>query len=110
LSRWISRDAAAALWGSWVTITIVLPKVLVELLQQREHVAGAVGVEVTGRLVGEDDVGIGHDRTSDGDALLLAAGELAGEVIEAILQADELQRGRARLATASFAQRCELQR
>src|ERR687883_1530576 len=43
--------------------------------QQVEDLAGGLGVEVAGRLVGEDDGGLARQRTGDGDALLLAARE-----------------------------------
>ncbi len=42
---------------------------------------GRVGVEIAGRLVGEDDFGVSDDGAGDGDALLLTAGELVGVVI-----------------------------
>ncbi len=54
----------------------------VEVREDREHVLGGVRVEVAGRLVGEDQRGVGDDRAGDGDALLLAAGELGGEVVQ----------------------------
>ena len=38
-------------------------------------------VEVAGRLVGEEQRRLGDDRARDRDALLLAAGELAGRVL-----------------------------
>ncbi len=50
---------------------------LAELAEELEdHLAG-VRVEVAGRFVGEDDLGIVDQRAGDGDALLLAAGKLA---------------------------------
>jgi hypothetical protein len=56
--------------------------------QQLEHVGAGPGVEVAGRLVGEDDGRFGDEGTGDGDALLLAAGELGGPVGAAIAEAD----------------------
>ena len=47
------------------------------------------GVEVAGRLVGQDDVGVVDQRPGDGHALLLAAGELRGPVVEPVAQADQ---------------------
>ena len=41
-----------------------------------EHVVGGLGVEIAGRLVGEQDARAVGDRAGDGDALLLAAREL----------------------------------
>src|SRR5690606_23298817 len=46
-------------------------------------------VEGAGGLIAEQDAGALGDGAGDGDALLLAAGELAGEVIGAVGQADE---------------------
>ena len=40
-----------------------------------------MGVEIAGGFVGEDDFGVGDDGAGDGDALLLAAGELVGVVV-----------------------------
>ena len=45
-------------------------------------------VEVAGRLVGEEQRRLVHQRAGDGDALLLAAGELARQVVLAVGQAD----------------------
>ena len=38
-------------------------------------------IEVAGRLVGEQHVGIGDDRAGDRDALLLAARKLGGRMV-----------------------------
>ena len=45
-------------------------------------------VEITGRLVGADDGGIGRDGARHGDALLLAARELGGVMGETRAKAD----------------------
>ena len=47
----------------------------IEFLQQGHHFVAIGGVEVTGRLVGQDDFGIGDDGTGYGDTLLLTATE-----------------------------------
>ena len=44
-----------------------------------EHLVRGRGVEGAGRLVGQDDGGVGDQRPGDRDALLLAAGELRGQ-------------------------------
>ena len=49
-------------------------------------------VEIAGRLVGEQDGRVVDERACDGDALLLAAGELAREVVLAALQPEEVER------------------
>ncbi len=58
-----------------------LLKLAVELFQQVEDLAAGGAVEIAGRLVGDQQVGVGDDRPGDGDALLLAAGELARIVV-----------------------------
>ena len=44
----------------------------------------ALGVEVSGRLVGEDNRGAGRERARDGDPLALTGGELGGPVARAV--------------------------
>ena len=68
-----------------------LLELAVELLEQVEDLLGAVAVEVAGRLVGDEQVRVGHDRPGDRHALLLAAGELPGIVVLASFQADDPQ-------------------
>ena len=60
-------------------------------------------VEVAGRLVGDQDRGVGRKRAGERDALLLAAGELRRIVVEPLGKADrgELLRARASNASAS---------
>src|SRR3954452_19689043 len=53
-------------------------EVLVDAQQRIHHNLGVAGIERGDRLVGEDDVGLLHQRAGDRDALLLAAGELVG--------------------------------
>ncbi len=50
----------------------------VDVAQELEHAAGGALVEVAGRLVGDQDGGIVHQRPRDRDPLLLPARELAG--------------------------------
>jgi len=52
-------------------------------------------VEIAGRLVGDEDRRIGHQRTRECDALLLTAGQLCRIVVAALRKADcrELTRG-----------------
>ena len=72
--------------------------------QQIEDGLAAARVEVAGRLVGEQQHRIGHQRAGDGDALLLAARQLGGAPVGgAAGDADLLERlagARARLAPA----------
>src|SRR6188508_106295 len=64
---------------------------LVQRLQQVQDLVARLPVEITRRLVAEQQRRVRHDRARDADALLLAAGELARPVLRAILQADEAQ-------------------
>ncbi len=61
-------------------------------LAENFHDDGFVGfVEIAGGLVGEDELGLIDQGAGDGDALLLAAGELGGEMRQAIAQAHAAQ-------------------
>ena len=51
----------------------------VEAVEGVEDFKAGFGVEVACGFVGENEERVVHERTSDGDALLLAAGELVGE-------------------------------
>jgi hypothetical protein len=60
-------------------------------------------VEISGRLVGHDDGGIGRERASQRDALLLAAGEFGRIMVEPLAKSDGFQlapRARHRIALA----------
>ena len=69
----------------------------VQLLQQRHDLEARRGVERAGRLVGENQLGVVDQRARDGDALLLAAGELRRGVVLARREPD-LRELRARAA------------
>ena len=49
-------------------------------------------VEVAGRFVGEHDFRIVDEGTRDAHALLLASGELRGQVFGAVFEADAIER------------------
>ena len=72
----------------------------VELLEERHDLLAGLGVEITGRLVGEDDGRIVDEGARDGDALALAAGEFVGFVAHALAEADVFERA-ARLVHAA---------
>ena len=55
--------------------------------QQKEHIFTGSAVQVSGGLVGQDDFRLREQGPGDGDTLLLAAGEVVGEVLELILEA-----------------------
>ena len=71
--------------GSCVTITIVIPRSLSFWKMPMISTTGAA-VEVAGRLIGEHDFRIVDQGTRDRDALLLAAGKLAGMMIFAAVK------------------------
>ncbi len=60
---------------------------LIQFAQDRQHFLAGLGVQCAGRLVRQDNFAAVDQRTGDADALLLAAGKLAGLVILASLQA-----------------------
>jgi hypothetical protein len=60
----------------------------VEFEQKLENVSAVGGVEVAGGLVGEHDGRVQDEGAGEGDALLLAAGELDGVMIHAVTEAD----------------------
>ena len=70
-----------------------------QILEQAHDFVGGAGVEVAGGLVGEQDDRVIDQGAGDGDALLLAAGELVGLVLHTAFQAHELQ-GRYRTVAA----------
>ena len=53
----------------------------VELLQEAQHLPAGVGVQGAGGLVGQDDRGVSRQGPGDGHPLLLAAGQLGGEIL-----------------------------
>ena len=53
------------------------------------HLHAQLGVEIAEGLVEEEDLGIAHDGPAHGDALALAAGELAGKAVQQRLQAQD---------------------
>ena len=63
----------------------------VDLAEQVHDFEREVGIEVSGRLVAEDDQGIVHQCPRDGDPLLFAAGQLQRKRIHPMLQADPFQ-------------------
>ena len=63
------------------------------------------GIEIAGRLVGEQKAWCVDERAGDGNALLLAARKLARRVALPIAEADELQRLTRPLGSHGAAQR-----
>ena len=68
-----------------------------QLLHHVEHLFDHLGVEGGGGLVEEHDFGLHGERAGDGDALLLAAGELAGVLVGLFGDADAVEQAHGRL-------------
>ena len=79
---------SASSW-SWVTITVALREALEHFLDLAAHGLAQLDVETRQRLVEQEAVGVADDGAGDGDALLLAFGDLAGQAVEDM---GELQR------------------
>ena len=60
----------------------------VQAVEDLDDLLARLGIQVSGRLVGQDDFRIVDQGAGNGDPLLLTAGELKGPVVEAIGQAD----------------------
>ena len=99
----IRRPASAATSRSWVTTTTATPRSALRPPEDAHHVLAAAGVEVAGRLVGEQQRRLADQRAGDGDPLLLATGELARPVPEPVAQPDRVQRGGRPLAALLLA-------
>ena len=88
-ARRSDRRAARASARSWVASTIVLPAPLSSTISSMSHCC-VRGIERGGRLVEQQHLGVHHEHRRDGDALLLAAGQL---VRGAVGQVRDLQQG-----------------
>ena len=66
----------------------------VDAEQQAQDVLGRIGVEISRRLVGEQDRRMVDQRARDGHALLLAAGERLRHLVALVIQADVVQERR----------------
>ena len=64
-----------------------------ELAEEVEDELTVGGIEVAGGFVGEDELGTVDEGAGDGDALLFAAGELGGEGVGAVGDADAVEEG-----------------
>ena len=62
-----------------------------QLLDLGAHLDPELGVEVRERLVEEEDLGVAHQGPAHGDALALAARELAGLPVQQVLHLQELR-------------------
>jgi acyl-CoA thioesterase-1 len=75
----------------------------VQALDQVEDTTGGGLVQIAGGFVGQEQPRVVDQRTGQGDALLLAAGELAGPMVAAIVQAHLPERASSGMATFSSA-------
>ena len=57
-----------------------------QLVEDREDLVGRLAVEVSGRLVGEDERRVGDQGAGDRDALLLPTRQLLRPVIRAVVR------------------------
>jgi hypothetical protein len=81
-----------------------------QLLEQVQDLVRAAAVEVSRRLVAEQERRVGHDGAGDGDALLLPARQLPRLVRRAVGDPDDVERGLHPLLALRPGQRGEQQR
>ena len=74
-----------------VTMMIVRPSWRFKSRSRRDDLAAGLGVEVAGRLVGEQDARPVDEGAGDGGALHLAAGQLARPVVQPAAEADAVE-------------------
>ena len=65
---------------------------LVDVLDEAQDGAGGGGVQGGGSLVAQQDLGVGGQGAGDGDALLLAAGELGGIGVRLVGKSHHVQK------------------
>src|ERR1700729_665528 len=102
----------SALGGGWVVRDHQdgFAVFLGEAGEEVENFVGAFAVEVAGRLVAEQESGVGDDGAGDGDALFLSAGKLARVVIHAVAETYNTQSSFHVLAAFRFRELGEQQR
>src|SRR5262245_42390608 len=64
---------------------------VVQALEDAHDLLRGAGIQVAGRLVGQDQLRVVDERAGDRDALLLSARELARVVVPAVREADDLE-------------------
>ena len=89
---------------------IVLFRSWLRVFEYLQDLFTGSSIEVTCRLVGENQIGIGDDRARDCDALFLSAGELARLVVHPVRESNEFERRFHVLAPLRFAELCQQQR
>ena len=103
LSRRIRRRQRCARRSSWVTRTRGGTAFAVEFEEQVADPLAGGAVEVAGGFVGEQHVRLRREGAGNGDPLLLAAGELARIVAQALAEADSLEQFSGALASVGAA-------
>src|SRR5262245_18698963 len=83
---------------------------MVKLLEQIEHLLGGTTVEIAGRLVRNDDVGVGDDGARDAHPLLLASRKLSRPMPAAMGEAHRRERRAHVLAPLVLVERSEKKR
>src|SRR6185312_11923430 len=74
----------------------------VEFIEQFQNFHTGCRIQIAGGFVGEDDERIVDQRTGDGDALLLAAGQFEWFVIEPVFETDTRRQFSRRFAALVF--------
>ncbi len=87
------RSAPRPIAASWLTTIIVIPRRSRASCEQIEDALGVLRVERPGRLVGEQQPRVVGEGARDSHPLALAAGEVHGERVDAVAQADRVEQG-----------------
>src|ERR1700726_1417374 len=64
----------------------------VQLFEEFHYRLAVAGIEITGRLVGQQNRRFSGEGASDSDALLLTTGELTGQMLGPVSHADAVER------------------
>ena len=80
------RSAISRIRGSWVTITVVVPRALPRDFSIWTNVVAGLFVQGGGGFVCQDYFGVGHQRPRNRDPLFLPARQVAGQSNRADLQ------------------------
>ena len=80
-----------------------MARLTIDVEQQVDDVLAVVGIEIAGRLVGQQHLGLVRECPREGDTLLLAARQLRRVVVHAGVETHFVQQGAWHAACASFA-------
>ena len=78
--------------GSWVTMRMVVSHLPVDGSEEVEDLGGGGVVEFACGFVGEQERGLVGEGDRYGDALLLAAGQLFGGVVQPVSEANQIEK------------------